>query len=214
MQVIINKDNSNGNPKNYSDANLLNERLINDKGDYPKSKSKAKIIMLIIIIFLIIALATVTALFFYLRINQDQDEKESIEKEYAKEDLIVNINYRPNMIYRYILRKNTLMNVEGVINKDISTKTAEQFSEIFLFIKQENIEKDEIKLKSKKWFTGYLAILNLSLIYENNNTQVIEDKKLYNILNEKTESLDNMDNLSFVKIDFYENRYIEENEAL
>ena len=198
MQVIINKDNSNGNSKNYSDANILNERLINNKRDYPKSK--AKIIMLIIIILLIIALASVTALFFYLRMNQD--EKESAEKDYTKEDLIVNINYKPNMIYRYILRKNTLMNVEGVINKDNSTKTAEQFSEIFLFIKQENIEKDEIKLKSKKWFTGYLAILNLSIIYENNNTQVIEDKKLYNILTEKGETLNNMDNLSFVKITF------------
>ena len=165
MQVIINNDNSNGNSKNYSDANFLNERLINNKRDYPKSKSKAKIIMLIIIIFLIIALATVTALFFYLRINQDQDEKESIEKDYTKEDLIVNINYKPNMIYRYILRKNTLMNVEGVINKDNSTKTAEQFSEIFLFIKQENIEKDEKKLTTKKmvyWlFSHFKSFINL-----------------------------------------------------
>ena len=202
MQMILHDDNSW--QKGFTGQNSLKERIINDsKVSNTKAKKKKKI-LLIIIIFFTIVIISLAGIFLYFKFINNDDDNQNKNKEYKKEDLVVNINYKSNMIYRYILKKKTKMMVEGLINKENSLKEAAQFSDFFLFIKQENTEKDNKTLKMKKWFSGYLSILNVSLNYENNNTQIIENENLYNIINGK-EAINNNDNISFVKVDFYEN---------
>ena len=66
------------------------------------------------------------------------------------------------------------MNVDAdSIDKENSTKNIKQVSDFILLIKQENIDKNTKNFTQKKWFSGYLAILNLSLCYESNMTQII-----------------------------------------
>ena len=196
MQMIVDYDSKN-NLKDYSNSNDLKE-----SSTKMNSKPKSKIKILLIIIASLVVLISITFVIIYFFIILKKDEK---QKVYEKENLIVNIGYKPNIVYHYILNKRTQTNVVGAINPENSTKEIKQFFDFFLLIEKENIEKDEIKLEQKKWFTGYLAILNASINYEINNTQILENKYLYSILNEEKE-INSMENsTSFVKVDFYEN---------
>ena len=198
MQIIVNN----------SQGHLLNDYIYNPEDEKAKIKSNKKKIILAIVIPLVIVLISLIGvfLFFWFKSKEpEKDETNENELEYKPEELVVKINYTPNMIYRYSLKKSVQMTIEGIISEDNSPKETEQYSEFILLIKEEKIEKNKVELKKKKWFTGYLAILNISLNYENNNTQIIYEDNYYGILNGEKEELNNMGNLTFVKVDFYEN---------
>ena len=205
MQIINKNDYSQKKSKDFSYYNSLAGGLINDKKNNISPKSKKKKIILSIIILIVIISAAAVYLFFELKKDGEEEPTEQ-KKEYKKEDLVVNLNYKPNMIYRYILKKKISMDIEGQTNQGNSINETDQISDFFVLIKQENIEKNETNLIEKKWFSGYLGILNISVHYENNITQIINNEKLKYLLNgEDKESISYIDDLVFVKVDFYEN---------
>ena len=205
MQIINKNDYSQKKSKDYSYYNSLAGGLINDKKNNISPKSKKKKIILSIIILIVIISAAAVYLFFELKKDGEEEPTEQ-KKEYKKEDLVVNLNYKPNMIYRYILKKKISMDIEGQTNQGNSINETDQISDFFVLIQKENIEKNETNLIEKKWFSGYLGILNISVHYENNITQIINNEKLKYLLNgEDKESISYIDDLVFVKVDFYEN---------
>ena len=175
------------------------EELVNKNKVKLEEKSKKKYI-LIGIILLLIFISIVSGIVIYLLSFR------KVEEKYSQEDLVVDINYNPGMIYRYNLRKTTEMKINGnIINKGNNSRNIEQIADFFFMIKQENIEKNIKNLTSKKWFSGYLSLLNLSIINEKDIIQIVNDKILDNILNNRDKRIYPNENISFVKIDFYEN---------
>ena len=191
--------------QNIKDRNSINienpneEELANKNNVKLEEKSKKKYI-LIGIILLLIFISIVSGIVIYLLSFR------KIEEKYSQEDLVVDINYNPGMIYRYNLRKTTEMKINGnIINKGNNSRNIEQIADFFFMIKQENIEKNIKNLTSKKWFSGYLSLLNISIINEKDIIQIVNDKILDNILNNRDKRIYPNENISFVKIDFYEN---------
>lgn len=160
------------------------------------------------VLFLIVGLILLIRLCFCFG---ERGEEKLQGEGYAKEDLITDIKYKPNAIYRYSLKKTTQMKVKSnSASQNDSSKIVEQLSDFIFLIKQENIEKNDKNLTQKKWFNGYLAISNLSIYYENNASQIAHSNNIYNLLNKANESLDLNEENFFVKIDFYENGNIKD----
>ena len=131
---------------------------------------------------------------------------------------MINVQYIPNMLYRYNYKKYIKMKAEGSsITEENSTKEINQSSDFFFIIKEAHSEINYETKINKKWYTGYLAILNLSMINETGAVEMIYDNNLYNTLNninlngnqKKSNEKRNLDssvgNTTFVKINFYGN---------
>ena len=179
-----------------------------------KGRNNKKLCIIISIILLLILTKRII-LFLYFYDSEEESTKEDFEKEeFTKEDLIININYTPNMLYRYNFTKKIQMKVEGdSIKQDNSLKNMEYFSDLFLIIKEENIEKNKNNSTLKKWYTGYIGILKLYFYNKTNDIPMIYDKKLIELVNmenfeEKNNNIDlnqSIGNITFAKIEFYEN---------
>ena len=172
-----------------------------------KKKKKITYILLGVFTFLVLGLI---GLGVYLYLEKSKEREAELETE----DLVINIKYIPNTVYKYNFNKKILMKAEGAsIKEEESTKEILQGSDFFLLIKSENNEENKVNHTSKKWYSGYLAILNLSYINDTGTTEIIYDKYLNNIINqknsskenEKRELIDSVGNATFVKIEFYEN---------
>ena len=188
-------------------------KLIKDTIENEKKKRNIRYIMLGVFLFLVLALIGV-GVYFYFKIKGNENDN-----SYINEELVIDIKYIPNMIYRYNFKKKIQMKAEGEsISEENSTKEIDQGSDFFLIIREEHSEKNNKTSISKRWYTGYLAIVNLSFLNETGATEMIYDKYLYNTLNQRNLKNDvnkkdkekrNLDtsigNITFVKIEFYEN---------
>ena len=201
MGILKHCDNSDDNIKDRNSINIDNpveEPLITKNKEGIDSKSKKKYVIFGIILLLVILLIA-AGLGIYLLFFRK-------EIQYLEEELVVDINYQTDMLYRYNLRKITEMKVNGnSIDGLNNSRNIEELSEFFMIIRQENIEKNKKKLTSKKWFSGYLSLLNISLFNETDTIQIINDKIINNIINNRAQEIDSNKNIYFVKIDFYEN---------
>ena len=197
--------------KNRIDKSQI-KLLLKDKNEKANKNNIIKYIILFLLLILILGLIGIGA-YFYLK----EEKKEN--KPFIDEELIIDVKYIPNMIYRYNFKKKLQMKTEGgSINEENSTKEIVQNSDFFLIIGKERSEENNETFINKKWYTGYLAIVNLSFLNETGATEMIYDKYLYNTLNQrnlnnylnkknnKKINLDNsIGNITFVKIEFYEN---------
>ena len=174
-----------------------------------KKKTKIKYILFGLFTFLALSLIGL-GIYFYLK---KLKVKES-ELELENEDLVINIKYIPNTVYKYNFNKRIAIKAEGdSIKEEESSKEILLNSDFFLLIKSENNEENLVNNTNIRWYSGYLAILNLSYINETGPTEIIYDKYLSNVINnknsskenEKRELIDSVGNVTFVKIDFYEN---------
>ena len=199
MGIIKNSENP---LQNIEDRNSINkdtpiqEPLITKNEEQLESKPKKKYILLgIFLAILLIGVGLGIYLLFF---------KEEIQ--YSEEDLVVNIKYQKDMLYRYSLRKTTEMKVNGnSVDKGNNSSNIEELSDFLMIIREENIEKNKQNLTSKKWFSGYLSLLNISLSNKTDIIQIIYDKELNKIINYRDKINYSDVDLSFVKIDFYEN---------
>ena len=183
--------------RNSINKNIRIKEVVKNKNK-EDSKLKKKYIIFGIIIFIIILLigAVVGIYFIFFR----------KEIQYSEEDLEVNIKYETDMIYRYNLRKSTMMKINGnYIDKGNNSRNIDELSDFIMIIRQKSIEKNKNNLTCKKWFSGYLSLLNISLLNETNIIPIINDKILNNIINNKDKVINSNENISFVKIEFYEN---------
>ena len=206
MEILKSGEDSCQNIKDRDSINIdtpMGEKLIDKNKEKLESKSKKKYIIIGLILFLTILLIGAGVGIYFLFFRKAKTEQ---YLEYSEEDLVVDIKYKTDMIYRYNLRKTTEMKVNGdSIDNGNNSRNIEQLSDFLLIIRKENIEKNDNNLTSKKWFSGYLSLLNISLINETGVIQIIYDKILNNIINNINETRDLNEDISFVKIDFYEN---------
>ena len=119
------------------------------------------------------------------------------------------------MILRYSNKKETEMKLEGEkISKKDSSQGLWMTSDFIFIVRDEKVEKDELKLIEKNVYTGYIAFLNLTSHNKTNDMMIIYDKTLNKILsNNSLRNLDKADlkyigeddNICFAKIEFYLN---------
>ena len=89
--------------------------------------------MLGVFLFLVLALIGV-GVYFYFKIKGNENDN-----SYINEELVIDIKYIPNMIYRYNFKKKIQMKAEGEsISEENSTKEIDQGSDFFLIIREEH----------------------------------------------------------------------------
>ena len=227
---------------NLSSANL-NEDTNSDKNFNTPLKIKKKYIVIFISIALIFIGLTFFFIYYFLfrskqekknnkeiietQVNEEEKTEEiSHKKEYNMEELITKKRpyYPINHLFIYNSDKVMQIELESEMNKtnDAQKKsTIKEYMDFSLIIKEENEEIIEEQNLIKKWYTGYISLLNLTinngthdigLNYNNNLQKYISEfdknrRKNLRALNEATNStlLINENELCFVKINFYEN---------
>ena len=235
---------------NLSSANLNDETNL-DINPIVSSKSKKRYILLLISIALIIIIGLIIFLLYYFlfrtkkenkytkEIPNDQvDEEEEVDKkdnpekkEYKIEELITKKRpyYPTNMLFIYTSDKVMQIGLESELNKtnDAQKKsTIKEYMDFSLIIKDEDEEIIEEENLIKKWYTGYISLLNLTinngthdigLNYNNELQKYINEfdkkqrKNLRNLNEANNSRILNDDNeLCFVKINFYENGEIKD----
>ena len=208
--------------KNLTVSNIetTEERIINEPIIYPTEKpkinkrNKKKIIIALIIIFFLLVLTGLLNLVLYL-IKKRKKRNEPDIPIFNKDKLVVKKNYPINMILRYSNKKETEMKLEGEkIPKKDSSQGLWMTSDFIFIVRDEKVEKDELKLSEKNVFTGYIAFLNLTSHNKTDDMMIIYDKTLNKILsNNSLRNLDEPDlkyigedgNFCFAKIEFYLN---------
>ena len=196
--------------KSYLKIRIKQEEFNFIKEEKNKRDKKIKI-MKGIFLFLIICLIAL-GIYFVIRFLKPPKTR------FIDEDLVLDINYRPDILYRYKYRKQILTKFEGnSVNKDNSTREIILEGDILFIIKEENTEFNQETYIKKQWYNGYLSIMNLSLINETGVTEIIYNKYLYDALEQrnhtknedkkKDEKIINSSvvNTTFAKIDFYQN---------
>ena len=167
--------------------------------------------------------------------NENKTDEININKSnkvYYPEILINNIKpYYPNdTLFLYRSEKSmeiiieTKAKEENVNDTNNSTNTKiKEYMDFGLIINESNIENDDRDNLTKKWYTGYITVLNITinngtedvslnynnklheLINENNNNEYVNNN-LRNLKNKKNSRILTEENeICFVKIDFYEN---------
>ena len=191
------------------DAIIYDEKA-KEKNDVQKEmkKKKIKIIIFSIISILLVLLALVFS-FIYFR------KRHKLSPEFNKEKLVVEKKYPTNMILRYSNKRETEMKLEGEkIQKKDSSQPLWMSSDFIFIVRDEKVDKDEVKLTEKKLYSGYIAFLNLTSHNKTDDMMIVYDKTLNNILsNNNLRSLDEPDlkyigedgNFCFAKIEFYQN---------
>jgi len=176
-----------------------------------QNKAKKKLIIAMIIILICLILAGLVILFLYL----NKGHEENIPPIFNKDKLVVEKQYPVNMILRYSNKRETEMKLEGEkIPKKDSSQPLWMTSDFIFIVRDEKVEKDEVKLTEKYLYTGYIALLNLTSHNKTDEMMIIYDKTLNNILN--TNNLRRLDepdlkyigedgNFCLAKIEFYLN---------
>ena len=172
------------------------------------------IILAIVIILFLIIIAVLLLLFLF-----KNSKKKGDEIKFSKEQLVTTIKYSPNLVYRYQSNKKMNMIVDiNDTNGENFNKYITQYLDFFIIIRKENIEYDDEKHIQRKWFSGYIGILNLTVNNGTDDMILIYDKELYKYLNNlKNNNLriteedidlslvEENNNFCFIKIHFYEN---------
>ena len=193
---------------------------------------KNKIIPISVIIIIILCIFVILFVLLYIFIFKKKKEIIFEEKKYSKEKLVANLSYNPDILYRYHSVKKIDLIVDGDdMQNDKSSQTVKQYID-FAFIIRNKFFEIENNTTKKYWFTGYIGILNITINNGSDNTLILYDKNLNQLLNEADEnqqkSNNNLRNLnesndiiddendeyeylkrndtsSFIKINFYEN---------
>ena len=176
-----------------------------------QNKTKKKIIFILIIILFLLALTGLIILFLYF----NRGHEENIPPIFNKDKLVVEKKYPINMILRYSNKRETEMKLEGEkVPKKDSSQPLWMTSDFIFIVRDEKVEKDEVKLTEKNLYTGYIALLNLTSHNKTDEMMIIYDKTLNKLLNNnKLRSLDEPDlkyigedgNFCLAKIEFYLN---------
>ena len=207
--------------------NNINSELKQNPIIYPKEKSieindyqkdmekKKKIIKIIIITLSLVVLAGLVFLLIYLKKNKKIGAIAPTPPIFIKDKLVIEKKYPINMILEYSNKKETEIKLEGEkIQKKDSSQSIWMASDFIFIVRDEKIEKDEIKLSEKNVYTGYIALLNLTSHNKTEDMMIIYDKTLNNILkNNNLRNLDEPDlkyvgedgNFCLAKIEFYLN---------
>ena len=154
----------------------------------PLNKFSKKIIIAIILISaLVLILAGVLIYLFAFKRKKEE------EAQYQKEDLVANINYNPNIIYRYQSNKRTNMKVEGEnLSNDDSIPSIEQYIDFILMIRNKETEIEN-NIIQKNWYSGYIGILDITINNGTNNITILHDNNLNQYLKEKNNNLRNLE---------------------
>ena len=194
----------------YSEkSHHLKRRNIKNK---PKAKLKKKYLLIFILIPICLMIIIGWLLYYFIFYKKKKIYENS--PLFEKDDLIVKINYLTDILYKY--ENNKILKMKGGQKNKEGNTTKEQmlFADIFFIIRRHILENNNMTNITKKWFSGYLGIFNMTLQNETNNIQLIYDKKLNKILNLDRNNFKNQNQrilkedeieLCFVKIDFYEN---------
>ena len=187
-----------------------------ENNNYQKDLEKKKKIIKVIIIIILSLLILVGLVYLVIFLIQNKrHEPITPPPIFNRDKLIIEKKYPTNMILRYINKKETEMKLEGEkIQKKDSSQSIWMTSDFIFIVRDEKIEKDEIKLTEKNLYTGYIALLNLTSHNKTDDMMIIYDKTLNNILNNNNlRSLDEPDlkyvgedgNFCLAKIEFYLN---------
>lgn len=162
--------------ENYEKIKVYPERRRSIKNKKTNNKALYIIIFSILLIFITI----IPIIIFTKKFKNKQIIKESFEKE----NLIINKKYIPNLFIRFESKKETLMKIEGEkTKKDESENFLSQTSDFFFLVRNEDIEYDKINLTQKKFYTGYIAFLNVTIRNKTKDMITIFDKTLNDYLN-------------------------------
>ena len=183
--------------------------------DYQKDIKKKLIIIIIIIILSFFIFAGIIFLVIYFIKNRNKKDEENKPPIFNKDKLIVDKKYPVNMLLRYSNKKESEMKLEGKeINEKNSSQSLWMASDFIFIIKDEKIEKDEIKLTEKNLYTGYISLLNLTSHNQTDEMMIIYDKTLNKILDNNNLRRLNESELRYIgedgnfclaKIEFYLN---------
>lgn len=193
---------------------------------------KNKIIPISIIIILILCIFIILFVLLYFFIFKKKKEIIFEEKSYFKEKLVANLSYNLDILYRYQSVKKIDLIVDGDdMQSDNSIQTVKQYID-FAFIIRNKYYEIKNNATKKYWFTGYIGILNITINNGSDDTIILYDKNLNQLLNEvdknqqkfnnnlrhlnesnntiddeneEYEYLERNNTSSFIKINFYEN---------
>ena len=131
------------------------------------------------------------------------------------------------MLFLYQSDKSMNISLESELERNIRESNMTQLKEFMdfsLLIREENQEINEEQNLTKKWFTGYISLLNLTINNGTNDLSLDFNEELNGIINSinngsnlrnldeisDTQKLNNETELCFVKINFYENGEIKD----
>ena len=171
-----------------------------------KNHSCKKIIKILIIIFILLLI--LLGIILYIILNHKIPITPVVD--YKEEDLIIYKNYTPNLLMRYQSRKEVFLKTQGdSIQNNVSERDLSQISDFFFLIREGQIEKDNIHSIQKKYYTGYIAFLNITLRNSTKDMVTVYDKFLNNYFKVKNipdlQYIGEQGNLCFVKLEFYQN---------
>ena len=179
----------------------------NDVKDGKLNTFKNKI--LIIIISSILGILLIIGIIIFLIYRFKRNKINSNILEYKKEELIIKKSYPLNMLLRFDSVKETEIQIEAENN---SMQYINETYDFIFIVRQRTIEKEEKNHIEKELYTGYIGLLNHTMINETDNMITVYDKKLNEYLNnkidEKSQNLKYVGddgNFCFAKIEFYLN---------
>ena len=184
------------------------------------SKKKNKVIIIIIVILALLFIGV--GLYFLLKFIKEKKNK-TLELEsdnpntkvYKEENFATKINYKIDYVLRYASEKTMKIEMKSdEVDENKGAKSMNKSSDFIFIIREKHIDKDDVQLTKKLWFTGYISFLNMIVNNGTNETLIIYDQNLnlhlsnnnLSVLNEKTfNQVDEEGKMCFAKIDFYEN---------
>jgi len=185
--------------------NILKSK--NDVKDGKLNSFKNKILIIIISSILGILLIIGIIIFLIYRFKRNKINRNILE--YKKEELIIKKSYPLNMLLRFDSVKETEIQIEAENN---SMQYINETYDFIFIVRQRTIEKEEKNHIEKELYTGYIGLLNHTMINETDNMITVYDKKLNEYLNnnidEKSQNLKYVGedgNFCFAKIEFYLN---------
>jgi hypothetical protein len=220
-----NANNNEINPQNINNFNIYNERekRINSIENINMRQKK----YLFLFGFLIIILV---GLGFYLLYHFLKDDKKgkkaNINKNYNKEELITKKRpyYPTNVLFLYKSDKVMKITLESDLPRITDEKNMTNIKEYMnygLIIRDEYQDINEELNITKKWYSGYISLLNLTINNGTHNLSLNYNEELhkyinkvrnkyaqnFRILNEITDSkiVSDEKEVCFIKIYFYEN---------
>ena len=202
--------------KDFNKRSIKNKTKINLTNNNNNKKTINKKLLLLFIAFgiflLLVAASLVYVFLFYKKNKKDNKEEKAIVE---KENLAIDIKYKLDVLYKY--ENNKMTKMSGGEGTNRYTKEIMQLADIFFIIEKEFDDDIKEQNLTKKWYRGFIGILNLTIRNKTDDILVIYDKKLNNILNEnKNYQKPNLSyigeegNLCFAIIDFYKNGEIKD----
>ena len=198
-----------------------NRLIYNNTTNEEKSlKKKNKVIIIIIVILALLFIGV--GLYFLLKFIKEKKNK-TLELEsdnpntkvYKEENFATKINYKIDYVLRYASEKTMKIEMKSdEVDENKGAKSMNKSSDFIFIIREKHIDKDDVQLTKKLWFTGYISFLNMIVNNGTNETLIIYDQNLnlhlsnnnLSVLNEKTfNQVDEEGKMCFAKIDFYEN---------